>query len=203
MQVHIFGATSSPCAVNSTLRRAADDNADDFSDETVAAVKQTFYVDDGLPSSSDVASATTLASELTDLLHRGFNLTKFTSNSKDVLASIPSQKRAKPELDLDLDELPVERALGVRWYPESDELGFTIKELDRPETKRGVLSTVCSLYDPLGMAGPVVLQAKKLLQDLWRAKVDWDEPLADTSLKRWREWKDNLQTMADVRIPRC
>ncbi|XP_028513775.1 uncharacterized protein LOC110239139 [Exaiptasia diaphana] len=204
MQVHIFGATSSPCVVNSTLRRAADDNADNFSEETVAAVKQNFYVDDGLPSCSDTASAITLANQMTDLLNRGgFNLTKFTSNCKDVLASIPTPKRAKPELDLDLDELPVERALGVRWYPESDELGFTIKDLDRPETKRGILSTVCSLYDPLGIAGPVVLQAKNLLQDLWRAKVGWDDPLADEFLNRWREWKDALQIMADVRIPRC
>ena len=204
MQVHIFGATSSPCVVNSTLRRTADDNSNDFSDEAVAAVKQNFYVDDGLPSSSDAESATILAKELTGLLNRGgFNLTKFTSNSKDVLSAIPPQKRAKPELDLDLEELPVERALGVRWYPESDELGFTIQELDRPETKRGILSTVCSLYDPLGMAGPVVLQAKNLLQDLWRAKVDWDEQLSDTFLIRWRDWKDTLRTMAGVRVPRC
>ena len=204
MRVHIFGATSSPCVVNSTLRRTADDNSDDFTDEAVAAVKRNFYVDDGLPSSSDAVSAASLANELVDLLHRGgFNLTKFTSNSKDVLAAIPSQKRAKPELDLDFDELPVERALGVRWHVESDELGFTIKDLDRPETKRGILSTVCSLYDPLGMAAPVVLQAKNLLQDLWRARVDWDEPLTDSFLTRWRGWKNALQTMADVRIPRC
>jgi hypothetical protein len=49
----------------------------------------------------------------------------------------------------------------------------------------------------------VVLQAKNLLQDLWRAKVDWDEPLADEFLIKWRKWKDALKTMAYVRIPRC
>lgn len=35
------------------------------------------------------------------------------SNSKNVLASIPAKRRAAPELNLELDELPVERALGV------------------------------------------------------------------------------------------
>lgn len=55
----------------------------------------------------------TKGSNLADILGRGgFNLTKCTCNSKKVLAAIPNNKRSKPELDLDLDELPVERALG-------------------------------------------------------------------------------------------
>lgn len=187
MQVHIFGATSSSCIVNSTLSRVADDNANDFTAEAVKAVKTNFYEDDGLPSTNGSASAISLANELIELLQRGgFNLTKFTSNNKDVLSQIPSQSRAKPELNLDLDELPVERALGVRWHPETDELGFEVKQLDRPETKRGILSTLCSLYDPLGMAAPVTLQAKSVIQDLWRAKVELDEPLSEIYLNRWR-----------------
>jgi hypothetical protein len=204
MQVHIFGATSSPCIVNSTLRRTADDNSKDFTAEAVKAVKTNFYVDDGLPSTNGSASAISLAKELIELLQRGgFNLTKFTSNNKDVLAEIPSQRRAKPELNLDLDELPVERALGVRWRLETDELGFEVKQLDRPETKRGILSTLCSLYDPLGMAAPVTLQAKGVIQDLWRAKVEWDEPLSEIYVDRWRVWKENLQYLSNVHVPRC
>ena len=37
---------------------------------------------------------------------------------------------------------------------------------DRPCTRRGILSAVNSLYDPLGMAAPFILSAKLLLQDL-------------------------------------
>ena len=36
--------------------------------------------------------------------------------------------------------IPLERASGVRWFVESDELGFEIKRLHRPEAKRGILS---------------------------------------------------------------
>ena len=53
MQVHIFGAVFSPCVVISTLRRLADDNADDFSPSVIAAIKGDFYVDDAPPSEND------------------------------------------------------------------------------------------------------------------------------------------------------
>ena len=39
MQVHIIGAAPSPCVANSTLRRVADDNAENFSPIAIAAVK--------------------------------------------------------------------------------------------------------------------------------------------------------------------
>ena len=137
------------------------------------------------------------------LVKGGFNLTKFTSNSKEVLAAIPNDKRSKPELDLDLDELPNERALGVRWFVEDDDLGFEIRKLDRPETKRGILSTVCSLFDPLGFAAPVALSAQSLVEDLWKAKVGWDEPLNDDFLSKWRLWNAQLPALSELRIPRC
>lgn len=53
MQVHIFGAASSPCVAKSTLRRLADDNADDFNPSVIAAIKGNFYVDDAPPSEND------------------------------------------------------------------------------------------------------------------------------------------------------
>lgn len=204
MQVHIFGAASSPCVANSVLKRTASDNAQDFSPEAVNAVKRNFYVDDALPSTDSEASAGKLASEMTEILARGgFNLTKFTSNSKSVLSLIPEERRANPRLNLDLEELPVERALGVRWFAETDELGFEVKDLVRPETKRGILSTICSLYDPLGFASPVTLTAKSIVQDLWRTGAGWDDPLEPSVLQRWRIWKELLPSLADVRIPRC
>ncbi|KAK3755177.1 hypothetical protein QZH41_010697 [Actinostola sp. cb2023] len=185
MQVHIFGATCSPCIANSVLKRTATDNAEDFSPEAVTAVHQNFYVDDALVSTFDESSAVRLASEMTEILDRGgFRLTKFTSSNKEVLSSIPKDRRANPNLNL--DELPIERALGVRWWAETDEIGFDVKDLCRPETKRGILSTICSLYDPIGFAAPVALSAKILVQDLWRTKASWDQPLEPEYVRRWR-----------------
>ncbi|XP_022784666.1 LOW QUALITY PROTEIN: uncharacterized protein LOC111325175 [Stylophora pistillata] len=121
MEVHIFGATSSPCVANSVLRRRAADNAKRCEKGVTAIVEKNFYVDDALPSFKDENLAARAASSLAEMLvSGGFRLTKFMSNSKDTLSKIPAERRAKPELNLDLDELPVERALGVRWFLETD-----------------------------------------------------------------------------------
>ena len=73
-------------------------------------------------------------------------------------------------LDLSSDFLPVERAIGVQWAVESDTPWFGIILKDKPLTRRGILSTICSIYDPLGIAAPFSLTGKKILQDLCRAK---------------------------------
>ena len=54
------------------------------------------------------ATATRLGGQLIELCAKGgFNLTKFMSNDRNVLAQIPVEERAVPALHLDLDKLPV------------------------------------------------------------------------------------------------
>lgn len=169
MNVHIFGAKDSPSIANFALKKTARDNASDFSQGAVKAVQRNFYVDDLLKSLPNELIAIRLANELIELLRRGgFRLTKFISSSKRVLAAIPTSERADPLLNLDLDKLPVERALGIQWNVEEDAFEFKVIDLNKPETKRGILSTVASLYDPLGLAAPVALLVKSQLQRLWR-----------------------------------
>ncbi|XP_028416310.1 uncharacterized protein LOC114540230 [Dendronephthya gigantea] len=204
MTVHIFGATDSPCAANSALKKTADDNEADFDPGTITTVKKNFYVDDLLKSLNTTAEAIHRAEELIKLCELGgFNLTKFMSNDRDVLSSIAAEKRADPNLDLSLDKLPIERALGTRWNLESDELGFKVSELKKPDTMRGVLSTICTIFDPLNLAAPVMLVAKKLMQDLWRKKYSWDQQLEGEILRRWQCWKESLHLLSKITIPRC
>ena len=201
MEVHIFGATSSPCDTNSLLRRTASDNAKGFSPEVTAIFERNVYVDNALPSFSDGDSAIKAASGFVEILGRGgFCLTKFTSNSKDAMSTIPVERRALPDLSLRLDELPVERVLRVCWFVQTAELGFEIKNLNRPKTKHGILSSVCSLYDPLGFAAPVALTARDLIRDIWKAKLDWDQPLEEHFLDRWRSWTTQLSSLSALRI---
>ena len=82
----------------------------------------------------------------------GLHLHKFISNSKSVIEQITPEDRAKGIKDLDLlqDKLPVERALGIQWCVELDTFQFWLVLNDRPLTRRGILSTSNSVYDPLG-----------------------------------------------------
>lgn len=106
-------------------------------------------------------------------------------------------------MDIDLDELPVDRTHEVRWYIESDTFGFKVLELGRTDTMRGVLSTICSVFDPLNLAAPVMSPAKQIMQDLWRRKKTWDQPLEGELLQRWLQWKNNLLLLVNVEVPRC
>ena len=203
MTVHIFGATDSPCCANYALQRTAQDELENFDKETTRSVKRNFYVDDMLKSLRSVDQAIGFAKEMVSLLDKGgFRLRKFMSNNREVLQAIPPEERAS-SLDINLDRLPVERALGVIWNVEEDIFCFKVKSLQVSDTMRGILSGVASFYDPQGFAAPVILQGKKILQDCWRQKLTWDEPLKGEILEKWKKWKDMLPLMLKVEIPRC
>ena len=126
MTVHIFGATDSPCVANSTLQRTEDDNENDFDAMTVQTLRRNFYVDDLLKTVPMPATATRLVGQLIELCAKGgFNLTKSLSNDRNVLAQITVERRAVPALDLDLDELPVNRAVRVECNIALDKFDFT------------------------------------------------------------------------------
>jgi len=96
MNVHLFGGTSSPSCSNFALQHVAQDNQNEFSVDAVKTVQRNFYVDDCLNLVEDEDKAVRLVKELSDLMRRGgFKLTKWTSTSRFVLASIPEEDRVK------------------------------------------------------------------------------------------------------------
>ena len=95
---------------------------------------------------------------------------------------MPLDLRANPLLDLDLDHLPLEQAFGVYWSAQLDTFKFKAVQAGKPSTKRGVLSVVTSLFDPLGFLSPFVFSAKILLQELWRDKLRWDQKIPEPYL---------------------
>ena len=169
MTVHLFGAASSPGCSNFGLKRAANDYESEFGSDAANLIRNYFYVDDGLKSVATIPEAVSLIQNTMNICAKGgMRLHKFISNSKEVIATIAPEDRAKGVKDLDLhsDVLPVERALGIHWCVESDTFQFRIILQDRPLTRRGILSTVSSVYDPLGFLAPVILTGRQILQSL-------------------------------------
>ena len=132
-------------------------------------------------------------------------LHKFASNSKVVLEATPAEDRSKDLKDLDLhhDTLPVQCSLGTYWCIESDTIGFRIELKDKPLTRRGILSTVCSVYDPLGIVAPVILVGKQLLQELCRDGIRWDDPVPSHIHSQWEKWRSELALLEEITITRC
>jgi len=73
----------------------------------------------------------------------GFNLRKFTSNSKEEIQRNPVSDRAEDlsvkSMDFEHESLLIKRALGIQWCIETDTLIFIISSKDHPCTRRGIL----------------------------------------------------------------
>ena len=165
-----------------------------------------FYVDDGLISVPTSAEAVDLITQTRVLCKEGkLHLHKIVSNSRMVMQAVPIEDRAKSVKELNLlhDELPIERALGLQCCIASDSFNFRITFADKPCTRRGVLSTVMSLYDPLGLIAPVTLTGRQIVQELCREGADWDDPLTDEMKMRWEKWRQDVICLQNVSIPRC
>ncbi|MCG8069350.1 MAG: hypothetical protein JAY84_15975 [Candidatus Thiodiazotropha taylori] len=205
MQVHLFGATSSPSCATYALKRTADDNASSFEPEVVSTVKRNFYVDDCLKSVPTEEGAVKLALDLQALMKMGgFRLTKWLSNSRNVLRAIPESDRAPSVISLGpCDALPCDRALGINWDVNEDKIRFVVKIADRPLTRRGILSIVSSIFDPLGLVSPITLRAKIIVQQLCRKKLGWDDEIPQLQQTEWQAWLGTLPHLQDISVDRC
>ena len=113
MAKHLFGAMSSPSVANFCLRKTADLYGVELDAEAEEIVKHKQCVDDMMKSMSTNKKAITLVAQLRELLARGsFCLTKWYSNDREVLVTIPESETAKSVLNLDSEKLPTETAPG-------------------------------------------------------------------------------------------
>lgn len=118
--------------------------------------------------------------------------------------SIPESERAPYLVNLDKGEnLPVDRALGVHWDVEKDDIKFKVRITDKPLTRRGFLSIVSSMFDPLGLVSPVTLRAKSILQTLCRQRLAWDDQIPVKEAKEWERWLHTLPDLEKISVTRC
>ena len=182
MCVHVFGNSPSPAVVTYGLRRTVEKSDPDVN----KFVNKDFYVDDALTSLPTVKEAVDLLKRTqSDLQTADIKLDKQASNSPEQLAEFPPEQCAKSLKDLDLtkDDLPVQRTLGLSWDYEEDTFFFSVLEDRKPYIKRGILSTINSLFDPVGFLSPITIQGKVILRDVIREVHEWDDPLLIRSMK--------------------
>ena len=163
-------------------------------------------MDDMIRSVSTTAEATQLIKEMKDLLKvGGFELAKFMSTSRDVIGAVPEEERAKSLQNVDLQDstLPQESALGLKWNVESDCFTYSVNLQEKPLTKRGLLATTASLYDPLGLVAPVPLVPKLIQQNMCRLEMEWDDALTEDGASKFCDWREKTKALSRLKIPRC
>ena len=135
----------------------------------------------------------------------GFHLTKWISNSRDVISGVPEIERAPSVKNLDLSNnlALTERVLGVQWNVQKDTFSYKMAGKDRPITRRRILSIICSVYDPLGFVSPCILPAKAIQQDLCLKGLGWDDPIPEPCKQKWQSWLKELPKLEQFEIPPC
>ncbi|XP_072048282.1 uncharacterized protein [Amphiura filiformis] len=206
MKVHVFGAVSSPSCVNYVMKHIA--NCESTKPKASNTILNAFYVDDMLDSFATEEGAIHASECIQETLAEGgFHLTKWHSNRRRVIEAFPEEERAKDlkEIDINVDNLPSDRALGVRWDAETDKLGFFYNEDQKwnVNNRRSMLSIVSSIYDPMGMVAPYVVKAKMILQTLCQQKIGWDEEIPHQQAHEWNQWTKELPKLQEVKLDRC
>ena len=188
----IFGANCSPCCAVFALRRCAADISDRFPD-VYEAVLRNFYMDDFIMSFATAEAARRLTSNLrTVLQHGGFRLTKFVSTNPAALT----------EEDKEIFQNTT-KVLGQTWCLPNDTFRApTPKTIDPPQTLRQLFSMVSSIFDPIGLLAPFLIQLKVILQNLWKRGQAWDQPVRDDLQPLINKFATQYAIMSDIAVPR-
>ena len=124
--------------------------------------------------------------------------------TKGSCSSFLKKDRRKGVKDKDLvSDLSSEQALGVLWNSETDYFGFKVTLKQKPITRRGLLSIISSVYDPLGLPAPFLPQGKLINQELCRANLGWDKVIPEKIQTQWTKWEKNMKQLEKIVVDAC
>lgn len=97
------------------------------------------------------------------------------------------------------------KTLGIWWSHREDVFQFKVSttKIREQTSKRKIMSDVCKLFDPIGWISPITIKAKIFLQSLWAlTDVGWDDRLPDHKLNEWQLYRQQLNEVESIQIPR-
>lgn len=198
-----FGTACAPYLAVKSLQKLADLEGERY---PLAAkiTKLDYYMDDLITGAETESEALKIHDEMNELMKLGgFTLQKWNSNCEKIIEKI----RGKNEKCNQSEPIKLNKTikvLGVSWCRETDNFVYTVElpEPREPITKRQVLADVAKLYDPEGWIAPVVVNAKKFIQTLWKTGLSWDHCLPEDILSEWLTYRRNLVDLKQIKIPR-
>ena len=193
-----FGNTSSPFLLNATVRFHILSN---FPDTPIRKdLLENLFVDNYISGADDEESALRKYEAVCNMLgSASLKLDKWTSNARSVTNQFTTH-----QVD---SECP--RILGLKWISNVEEQldslgfeGFFCVGDPVPNTKRAVLAILAKIFDPLGLVSPYILQGKLLFQKIWRAGLDWNDPLTEELATEFEEWQKSGQCLSNLYVDR-
>ena len=197
----IFGVTSSPFLLNGTVRKHA--KSYEYGEEFIAAVINSFFVDDYTGGEADFEKALILYRKLkVRFLEGQFHLRKWRTNNTKLRHILNDN-----ESQCENNETSPQKILGILWDEGKDVFVYDFEDIvaeakKLQPTKRNILRVLAMFYDPLGVTQPIVMSFKILFQNICRVKCGWDDELCDDFCRRWSEILTQLGDLGKFEITR-
>ena len=217
--VILFGNLSSPNASQKVLELCCLLFGENLP-EAVETILNSCFMDDCCDTRETEEKAAQLVRELVELLaNANMSICKFYSNSKLALEACDENLLAK-QIKFEDKTVVYEtsKVLGMAYSAdETDSLHFVGKFQSQSQwtsrkgttvvkaedwTKRLVLQAAAAIFDPTGLISPYTVCAKRIMQDIWRSKIGWDEKVNPEIVKRFLNWIGGVFDLTDLRIPR-
>ena len=189
-----FGVISSPFLLGATV----ENHLNSYNCEIGERLKEDIYVDNVISGTETIAEAMQFYTGAKNIFcDASLNLREWSSNSDAVNRFIPAEDRSTCQLT---------KVLGHIWNIEKDTISLKCTDMSTKEqepTKRIVLKTIASVFDPQGLFSPVLLRGKVMLQNHWSKGLNWDDKIPDEDLLVWADIKSNIHGISECQLPRC
>lgn len=157
----LFGLTSSPFLLGGVIQHLLESCRQNYPD-IVSEIERSLYLNDLISDGPTSQKAKEIKSASQNVFTKGtFELHKWHSNVKESESaasepvSIEEGTYAKEQLNVSGRQGAT--LLGLPWDKENDTVGVSFPQEKADPSKRGVLSKVARIYDPLGLASPISL----------------------------------------------
>ena len=129
---------------------------------------------------------------MTDVLSDAtFKLHKWNASEKELEGDgdVVGDEKAESQLNVKSSD---SKLLGLAWDKISDTSTVSFPKECLSTTKRGILSKLARIYDPLGLVSPITVAGKVIYREVCDAKWSWDTQIEGELADRWKVWEGSL-----------
>ncbi|PIC31055.1 hypothetical protein B9Z55_022095 [Caenorhabditis nigoni] len=171
-----FGLRPSPYLLAAYIRHFLLESKDTIAHE----IERNIYVDNLMVTTDSADEVPCKIAQLKEQFRKmQMHVREIASNNLQAIDKLPAE---------DKNDTYTVKFLGYQWNTEMDTISVKLpKPKEGIPTKRDVASFLGKLYDPMGYTDPVLVNTKRLIQELWEAEVGWKQPIPERFVKPWQK----------------
>ena len=187
-----FGIVTSSFLLGATIKHHLENNDGD----EINSINRDIYVDNLITGADNNGEANKL-------------YWTCKSKFKEISMSLREWKSSSSEVNelFQCDEMKESnvKVLGLHWNTTEDKMAISTGKFDNSLiaiSKRQVLASIASLFDPLGYLSPTTMKMRLFLQKLWTKEKKSDDTMEDDEIEKWKQIVEETKELSTIEIPR-